>query len=76
VPWKPIWVEAPVASGAFHDMFVAVTAEPEAVQLADQPLLNACPLGSVKRSAQVVITSPGLAIVMVVVNPVFQVLGA
>jgi hypothetical protein len=40
VPWKPNCVEAPVPSGAFHDMFVAVIAVPEAVQFADQPLLK------------------------------------
>jgi len=40
VPWKPNCWDPPVGIGAFHDMFVAVRAVPEAVQLADQPLLK------------------------------------
>jgi hypothetical protein len=69
VPWKPNCWEPPVAIGAFHDMFVAVTAVPEAVQFADQPLLKTWPDGSVNRRVHVVITSPGLESVMFVVKP-------
>jgi len=69
VPWKPNDVDAPVASGAFHDMFVAVSAVPEAVQFADQPLLKTWPEGSVNRRVHVVIASPGLDNVMFVVKP-------
>jgi hypothetical protein len=69
VPWKPKDCDPPVGIGAFHDMFVAVMAVPEAVQFADQPLLNVCPDGSVNRRVHVVIVSPGLDSVMFVVKP-------
>jgi hypothetical protein len=69
VPWKPISVDEPVGRLPFHDMLVAVRAVPEAVQLADQPELSACPAGRVNRRVQAVIGSPGLEILMVVVKP-------
>jgi hypothetical protein len=62
-------VDWPVPSGAFHGMFVAVMEVPDAVQFADQPWVNDCPLGSVNRRVQVVQGSPVLVMVMLAVYP-------
>jgi hypothetical protein len=62
-PLYPIWVDPPVARDPFHDMFVADSAVPEAVQLADHPWVKLCPLGRVTASVHEVIGSPVLATV-------------
>src|SRR5262249_41970756 len=61
--------EPPVARDPFHDMFVAVSAVPEAVQLADHPWVKPCPLGRVMVNVHAVIGSPVLATVRLAVYP-------
>ena len=70
----PAAVEADAGRGAgaelpFHGMFVPVIAVPDAVQLADQPWVNDCPLGRVNRRVHDVHGSPVLVRVMLAVKP-------
>ncbi len=75
--WKPMLTEALGAMVALYPTFRAVTAPLDGEYVAFQPLVIACPLGSVNARAQPLIAAvPLLAMVMLAVRPVFQALTA